>query len=387
MTDEPTPQTEVCAVKNIGDISDAVEDAYMLIEFSARQGLKLESPNIEAVIEISKKVLCTRPTTLTVHEELRFWEAFNAISAKVAPITVEGIKTTTELRTGVVGNTLSFIGVSSEASRFLMFTKWVAVAVFFSIMFVQIYWMIGVQTFNEAAATEASIIDIQANREQKMAELKTALTAYEVRPNKDTMSQVMGLIKETADINFSKTTLRPKNIAAIVQLENWNNTWLKVIPFFTFSTKTSNYAEAGQNVKRQIHFKSAETALKTLSEYILPALYALLGSLVFILRTSTKKIQLYEFTSLSKFRMGSRWLLGMIAGVAISWVFADNGPPKTSNGELVATFDFLVGLGPWAAAFVIGYNVEIIYRLLDKIADTVPRAGNPPPQTPPTPAA
>lgn len=354
MTDAPTPQAQGCTLRNNNSINEAVKDAYMLIEFSARNGITLESSNIEAVIETSNKVLCTPPAPLTVAEELRFWEAFNAISAKVAPITVEGIETTAELRNGPVGNTLSFFGLSSEASRFLMFTKWLAVAVFFSIMTVQIYWMIGVQTFNDAAATEASIMDIQAKGETN----KTA-----IKPNEVTM----GL----------------KNTAAVIQLENWNNTWIDGIPFFTFTTNTSAYVDADPKVQKQIHFKSAETALKTLSEYILPALYALLGSLVFILRTSTKKIQLYTFTSLSKFRMGSRWLLGMIAGVAISWVFANNGPPKTGNGELVAAFDFLVGLGPWAAAFVIGYNVEIIYRLLDKIADTIPRAGPPTPPVPP----
>lgn len=331
-----------CKGDDQSNLAEAVKDARTLVEFSARQGITLDSGDIMAVIETSKLVLCTAPIELPVDDELRFWEAFNTISAKVAPVTVEGIRTTTELKTGY----LAALGISSEASRFLMRTKWLAVITFLSIMVVQIYWMIGVQIFNDVIKTEVAMVNIEKELDTKLSGVAPLVNAPYVA------------LKQAAIT---------KNDAATMNLKYWNEAWRETLFFVTFTIGTAEYEGSLPEVKKRVQYKSAETALKTLSEYMLPALYALLGSLVFILRKSTEKIHLYTFTSLSKFRMGSRWLLGMISGVAISWVFAPEGTAKTANGELATAFNFLLGLGPWAAAFVIGYNVEIIYRLLDRI--------------------
>jgi hypothetical protein len=109
-----------------------------------------------------------------------------------------------------------------------------------------------------------------------------------------------------------------------------------------------------------MHWTELETVLSIskslpaiLSQYLLPLLYDLLGSLTYILRTLSKEIQDVTFTQGSATRYSLRWPLGMLAGVTIGLLF----DPTQFAG--------LAAITPLGVAFLAGYGVELFFTGLD----------------------
>jgi hypothetical protein len=100
-----------------------------------------------------------------------------------------------------------------------------------------------------------------------------------------------------------------------------------------------------------------------LSQYILPMLYGLLGSLTYILRTLSMEIHDVTFTRASADRYSLRWPLGMLAGVTVSLFF----DPTQFVG--------LAAITPLAIAFLAGYGVELFFTGLDGLVRTFTREG------------
>ena len=102
---------------------------------------------------------------------------------------------------------------------------------------------------------------------------------------------------------------------------------------------------------------------RILSQYILPMLYGLLGSLTYILRTLAMEIHEVTFTSTSAERYSLRWPLGMLAGVTVSLFF----DPTSFVG--------LAAITSLAIAFLAGYGVELFFTALDGLVRTFTRDG------------
>ena len=101
-----------------------------------------------------------------------------------------------------------------------------------------------------------------------------------------------------------------------------------------------------------------------LSQYFLPMLYGLLGSLTYILRTISREIHDVTFTSASSADYSLRWPLGMLAGVTIGLFF---DPAQFSGFGAVA---------PLGVAFLAGYGVEFFFKLLDGLVAVFARQGS-----------
>jgi hypothetical protein len=98
-----------------------------------------------------------------------------------------------------------------------------------------------------------------------------------------------------------------------------------------------------------------------LSQYFLPMLYGLLGSLTYILRILATEINDVTFTRASAARYSLRWPLGMLAGVTIGLFF----PPNYFAG--------LAAITPLGVAFLAGYGVELFFTGLDGLVRTFTR--------------
>jgi hypothetical protein len=98
-----------------------------------------------------------------------------------------------------------------------------------------------------------------------------------------------------------------------------------------------------------------------LSQYFLPMLYGLLGSLTYILRTLSAEINDVTFTRGSAARYSLRWPLGMLAGVTIGLFF----DPSHFAG--------LAAITPLGIAFLAGYGVELFFTGLDGLIRTFTR--------------
>jgi hypothetical protein len=100
--------------------------------------------------------------------------------------------------------------------------------------------------------------------------------------------------------------------------------------------------------------------LDILQSYILPLLYGLLGASAYILRSSAKEIENVTYSLQSNRGYLLRLALGTLAGLIVGW-FIFLLPGQT----------FLASISPFALAFLVGYNIEIIFSWMDNFINRV----------------
>lgn len=104
---------------------------------------------------------------------------------------------------------------------------------------------------------------------------------------------------------------------------------------------------------------SAKFVLNALQTYFLPLLYGLLGAVIFVLRTLSAEIKAVTYSADSEIRYRLRMTLGSLAGLIIGWFF------QPEEGAAIAS------LGPMATSFLVGYNVNILFSIMDKFVDSI----------------
>jgi hypothetical protein len=119
----------------------------------------------------------------------------------------------------------------------------------------------------------------------------------------------------------------------------------------------------------EISLLNSKSTLDILSQYVLPLLYGLLGSLAYILRTLSREIHNVTFTRGSEIRYSLRWPLGMLGGVTVGLFF----DPNDLTGFAVIT--------PLGLAFLAGYGVELLFTGLDRMVSAFTGEGAERPRT------
>jgi hypothetical protein len=119
----------------------------------------------------------------------------------------------------------------------------------------------------------------------------------------------------------------------------------------------------------EISLLNSKSTLDILSQYVLPLLYGLLGSLAYILRTLSREIHNVTFTRGSEIRYSLRWPLGMLGGVTVGLFF----DPANLTG--------LAAITPLGLAFLAGYGVELLFTGLDRMVSAFTGEGSDRPRT------
>ena len=116
---------------------------------------------------------------------------------------------------------------------------------------------------------------------------------------------------------------------------------------------------------------AAQFVLAILQSYLLPLLYGILGAGTFVLRSLSKEIEEETFSDERGTQHLLRVSLGALAGILVGW-FSFLLPDETTT---------LVGsISPLAIAFLVGYNIELFFSLMDRalfsITDRLQRAAS-----------
>ncbi len=107
-----------------------------------------------------------------------------------------------------------------------------------------------------------------------------------------------------------------------------------------------------------LNIAAASFTLEALQAYFLPLLYGLLGACTYVLRQLSIEVKQLTYYRVSEIRYGLRLALGALGGMAISWFV------KPDDGSALGS------LGPMALAFLTGYNVELLFAIMDKIINS-----------------
>ena len=104
---------------------------------------------------------------------------------------------------------------------------------------------------------------------------------------------------------------------------------------------------------------AAEFAIELIQSFILPLLYGLLGAFIFVLRMLLRDIRDLTYTPDSDTRYRLRLTLGSLGGMIIGWFMQPQD------------LDSLSVLSPMALAFLMGYNVDVFFSVMDRFIDNI----------------
>jgi hypothetical protein len=105
---------------------------------------------------------------------------------------------------------------------------------------------------------------------------------------------------------------------------------------------------------------AAESILGSITQYVLPVCYGLLGAMAAALRLIRRKVDAATLVPTDRARLQQGAILGVLCGAVIG-LFANQVGGAESAG----------GLGLSALALIAGYNVDGVFRFLDELSDRI----------------
>ena len=355
-------------------LSTSIDDAYILLDFSCRQGKTTPAQLSDILIKSRQKQDADAP--LSSEEETSFWNAFAKITEQIKPVTVESIRFTRSFNpTDSFHQKRNFFArifkTRGPAERVLR--NYLAMAAFTLLMLLalQVEWAIGTFIYNDAFKVHHNLLRGQ----------------HELVIAQQLSNSVQGTAAaEQADAQLKQAQTNAQqdqswNAVSFVRLWWWNREVSSYIPPFDLvineqtGVVSNNIArESGVTLdeggRRRLEYTRTELTLQIISNYFLVTLFALLGALTQALRAISQKIQDVSLTANDLYRVRTRVILGVISGVCMAWLFiisTPNSDAQPSNRTPLDAINFFGSFTPWAVAFISGYSVEIFFSLLERI--------------------
>lgn len=199
------------------------------------------------------------------------------------------------------------------------------------------------------------IIEIRG-MENQLSELRTELDNLTNDPNEETALRVQ------LQNDIAEMTRRLANPDLSQQIINQRE-----IKFNDLNSQvTSLKGQIQLESTKELSFRARLAAgfvLDILQSYILPLLYGLLGASTYVLRSMSTEIKDMQYSVDSNRGYILRLALGTLAGLIVGW-FIFLLPGQT----------FLASISPFAVAFLVGYNIEIIFSFMDNLISRISEA-------------
>ncbi|MBT8421008.1 MAG: hypothetical protein KJO08_09130 [Gammaproteobacteria bacterium] len=405
------------------DLASAINQAQFLIAYVAREGNVLDSDSLNTLIR-SRQLF--ESGSFSTKDEVAFWLAYNELVRKLRPVSIESLEASlpppvSNRRFLSPGHTLS--AASGMVRRYRLLSA-------FSLVFLlitQIYWLVGSevsgkleQTFAQRERAGAELTEYRYERNLKVSD-ETSTALEPITPEQDPalarLKKHYNFLNQLLDTNYEL-------------LQRWNKIWGAMLFMESFQGKSTEYNtlkfeieqrrlqeklnrleqralennkakdtaggndnspdNAGDNIgndasdylknhdtivsqleqghlgfaydKARNRFLlnriSADFALSALQVYLLPLLYGLLGAATYILRQLSIATREMTFTRNAGIHFRLRISLGALAGMTIGWFLSPDDASALS-------------LSPFALAFLVGYNVELLFLLMDKFIQSM----------------
>lgn len=373
---------------NKTELTMALDEVELLIAYLSRNGKTLESHLLESTFNIRNQF--AQEGKLASEVESKFWINYRILVQMVYPATVSSIIDTcpTELWRRKF---------PKRTQRVKRIPVYYGVAVFLLIIFT-----VGLQTYSMiGAGVLHKTYELFNERNQVRIELKQLQRLIEVDPSNSQSNQFIELEKEEQRLDQEFDANR-------VLLYDWNDMWqfgaateinfslyddyqyqhsLNALDAELKQLQQSNEdnqkiskqerkrlqkalikneeAQHALNKKRKLDESrnrffterlSAVYVVNLLEQYVLPLLFGCLGAFTLVLRTIHQAFQKGTFTFKNTLDYNIRIVLGGVTGISSGMFFSDNtGLP---SGQF----------GPMLVAFIVGYNVEILFMVMDDLA-------------------
>ncbi len=343
----------------------------------------------------AKNVL--RQDAWTPDEEIGFWTAFTQLNATVKPVTVRSLKTVMPPPDGTYWQR-----TFTRGSLFLFIYSVCTFLLFLLVVSLQTYWFIGnglIQEIEQLTTRQFDLLQVEQTIRQRSTETNDSNTILpeESRELLDITQKLqanyIGLLKWSVYWKLllkDEHTFEGKNVLLnekltyeeISRLQRKIDTERGLLKNVNEDQRpaitrriTSNEHEKlrlnreleseRQRYKAIITKLPSQFVLEMLQSYILPMLYGLLGAAIYVLRAATREIDAVTYTMGSDIRYELRMALGALGGLAIGWFLV----PEDFSGLLRT-------LSPLALSLAAGYNIEVLFSLMDSFIDNWTKSFN-----------
>ncbi len=335
------------------EILQVIADAQRLITYIARNGnAQLDEDVTQVIIEAKYKIVNEQ---WTVSDEKNFLINYDKLAKIVYPVTVESIHC-------VIPQSSKNKRVLTKAeSAVAWYRRYTLLSLFF-LLLIQVYYLFG--------------DDLSSDLHKLFLQRQAVLSQLPILPEQQIKQQ--GLIE--------KKNLYDQRIDAKYKLLMlWNQVWSfgghfsNTMPEYTqkrFEIEKKSLQRGLASIEqldklildqhlyqaRIVYFGnlfSADAMLKVLEGYVLPLLYGLLGAFIFVLRSLLSEIKAITYTADCEVRYRLRLTLGALGGMIIGWFLT---PEEV---------DLSASVSSMALAFLMGYNVDVLFSLMDKIIDNI----------------
>jgi len=349
-------------------LNTAVEDAQTLLDFAARHAIDIENDIVAPLIASHDKM--AQGGDLNGDEKAQFWAAFGGIIKRVEPVSVDSIHFTRSRFDDDPPRTWfrKLFKKSSAADQVLRRYLMVAVFSLLSLLALQMEWAIGMAIFNDAYKVHGYLLDTTS-------ELTAAKLLSESLKNTDSVAGADAAIR-LEQLERRHAQDGSWDDVSYVRLWWWNRQIAGMLPPYDMQLSDEGPpVEAGlvkldAEGQRRIEFTRAQLTLQVISDYVLVALFALLGSMTQALRSLSAEIDAVSLTANRLYAIRTRIILGVISGVCMAWLIiissSDNGVAPTAQSAPLSSISFLGAFTPWAMAFISGYSVEIFFAALER---------------------
>jgi len=364
---QPAPQTNDDTAPD-DRLRSAVEDAQALLDFAARHAIDIEHDIVAPLITSHDKM--AQDGDLNGDEKAQFWAAFGGIIKRVEPVSVDSIHFTNSRFDDDAPGTWfhKLFKKSSPADQVLRRYLTVAVFSLLSLLALQMEWAIGMAIFNDAYKVHGYLLDTTS-------ELTSAKLMSESLKNTNSVAGADAAIK-LEQLERRHAQDGSWDDVSYVRLWWWNRQIAGLLPPYDLQlSEQGPPIEAGlvkldAEGQRRIEFTRAQLTLQVISDYVLVALFALLGSMTQALRSLSAEIDAVSLTASRLYAIRTRIILGVIAGVCMAWLIIitsrDGGADPTVQATPLTSISFLGAFTPWAMAFISGYSVEIFFAALER---------------------
>ncbi|MFZ6798261.1 hypothetical protein [Undibacterium sp. Di24W] len=338
--------------QNNASLGTAIRESQILLAFASQNGTALDESVIKVIVSSGSLYTLKQ---MSDEAETAFWLAFNTLARAVAPVSVNSLQSILdpdEIETRVVfGMTLKKISLARSAVRWYTI---LAIGTLCALLTIQIYWLFGSKITTDVQKISEKYADSSAKWTAAKLQALNATNAVNANSGEGVLSSGnaaqdtinLSLKAQVESYGFQKDS-------SYESLYVWSRIWAMFLP--NPQIEVDNPAEK-KIYLNSILLQSSNLLLDALQRYLLPLLYGLLGTCVYVLRTLAVEITARTYSEASNVGFRIRLYLGTLGGMVFAWFVI----PENSDGGIFKS------LSPFALAFLAGYSVEILFAAMDR---------------------
>ena len=349
----------------------SVCDAQLLVAYAIRNNIPEVENAIQTII-ISRALY--KEDKLEGKPQGDFYQAYSALAAKVAPVTVASLRDSLD-EYGVPVKRFFIFGKKEKKSLAFRVAVWHwawALFVVSMLILAQGYWLAG----NSILIALAKPTIDEADLTYRYVMLGGSSSIFQAFPPSNSTASAT----QSSPENTDRAAWQKNEVAWEFYLRSRWNAATQLVPWLHWFNRGIKTPKNPDRVWADKIIAKAGQVNDFMQQLLLPLLYGWLGAMAYILRTVSQQARDRLFRSENQVVWDLRGWLGAVSGLAIGWFCKPSGADVNGLGLI----------SPFALAFVAGYSVDLLFTAMDRIvaafsgpgsktSATAPKPSPPPP--------